>query len=638
MCGIAGRVNAERDRPVDAEALCRATRILSHRGPDGEGYYLKGPVGLGHRRLAIVDRSGGRQPLSNEDGTVWAIFNGEIYNHLSLRAELEKRGHRFSTHSDTEVLVHGYEEWGKAMVQRLRGMFAFALWDERKNGLLLARDRLGIKPLYLTHVGKDFLFASEVKALFCFADVRREEDTSRLPEYLALRYVPGPGTMFRGIGQLPPGHLLWVEPGSTHQESYWDIPLGASAEPVSEGEAAEQLASLLEESVRLRLMGEVPVGLFLSGGIDSTAVAWAMKRHHPGAVKSFSVGYENDAFGELSYARSAAESLKTQHQEIEVTAESFAASLQSLVWHLDEPLSDGACIPLMQLAKKAREEVVIVLSGEGADEVFGGYGIYKKMLGIEAARRTGGRVWDGACRAALWGPWPAKARKYLHMARKPLQERYFGVGRAFSDEQTALLFGPGALKEIAGRYSPYWQRSKAEPALHQLLYVDTKVWLPCDLLTKADKTTMAHSVELRVPFLDHLLLEWAWTLPADLKLRRGVGKYILRKAMAGKIPDGILGRPKKGFPVPLTDWLRGKLLGACQERLLDSGSASRLWLGARFVENLLSAHRSKSGDFTEQLYALWVYEEWRRAFFAHSDGRFTQPHPDAFDSHAFIRR
>jgi asparagine synthase (glutamine-hydrolysing) len=619
MCGIAGRISAEKNGRVDPRHLLEATRLLAHRGPDGEGFLIEHNVGLGHRRLAIVDLQGGAQPLPNEDRSVWVTYNGEIYNHLDLRRQLESRGHHFSTRSDTEVLVHGYEEWGDELPTRLRGMFAFAVWDRRRRRLLLARDRLGIKPLYWTLAGGDLVFASEIKSLFAFPDVRRELDPTRIPEYLALRYVPGPETSFRGIRRLDPGHAICFSEGRLRTWRFWDLPVEAAAASWGPGglqAEREQFLDLLLESVRLRLMGDVPVGLFLSGGIDSTAVAWAMKQANPAALKSFSVGFEDDAEGELAYARMAAEAIGTEHREVRVSSGAFRDSMEDLAWHLDEPVSDGACIPLMHLAKRAWEEVVIVLSGEGADEALAGYDIYSKMLAIERARAMGGAAFEAIAGLALRWVKAPKIRRYLSMARKPLDERYLGIGRAFDDQLLSQAFGGAALEPLRARFAPRWEASRGTRPLNRMLYVDTKVWLPDDLLIKADKMTMAWAVELRVPFLDHLLLEHAWKLPVELKRKWGVGKRLLRWTLRGKIPEPILRRKKKGFPVPIGRWLRTSLYEACREELLASSAVMKPVLGSRLIVRLLEEHRSGRVNRTEELYALWVYEAWHRAFFS----------------------
>jgi asparagine synthase (glutamine-hydrolysing) len=617
MCGIVGRVNANA-RVVERDALERATRLLAHRGPDGEGVHLDGPAGLGNRRLAIVDIGRGVQPMSNEDHSVWVTFNGEIYNHRLLRAELEAHGHVFATRSDTEVLVHGYEQWGEELPNLLRGMFAFAIWDARAQQLVLVRDRLGVKPVYWTHVGSDLLFASEIKALFAFADVPREVETDVLPAYFALRYVPGPRTAFRGIERLQPGHILTYRFGELRIKPFWDLPIGSASladrHQRDEVQESETLAQFIQESVRLRLMGEVPVGTFLSGGIDSTTITWAMQQQSRSAVRSFSVGYEGDSEDERTYARMASRAIGTQHEEVVIGSDAFLDNLDQLVWHLDEPNSDGACIPLMLLSRRARQDVVVVLSGEGADEVLAGYGIYGKMLAIERLRALGVRVIDPLLGVAHESVTHRKLRSYIGLARKPLERRYFGVGRAFDDGLMSHVFGREAVEALADQYAEVWQVTRGSPPLNRMLYADTKVYLPDDLLIKADKMTMAAGVELRVPFLDHQLVEYAWSLPTSFKRRGLVGKYLLRTAMAEKLPRPILKRPKQGFPVPLRHWLSSSLYEACHETLLATQSSVRGLLGARTILGLLEEHRAGRSDRTEELYAMWVYEAWHRAF------------------------
>ncbi len=621
MCGIAGRVNSEKNRPVDSALLAEATRQMAHRGPDGEGLYFQENVGLGHRRLAIIDLTSGAQPMCNEDQTIWVVFNGEIYNHQYLREQLEVRGHCFTTKSDTEILVHGFEEWGNSLPERLRGMFAFAVWDGKNRRLMLARDRLGIKPLYWSITTKDLVFASEIKALFVFPDVRRDLNPTNLPEYFALRYVPGPQTLFAGIYRLRPGHVMWYQDGNIQIRPYWDVPIEQSIEQSLDKrqiwdtvEESEAFTQELLESVRLRLMSEVPVGVFLSGGIDSTAVAWAMQQAEPGALKSFSVGFDQDDQGELSFARIASQALGTEHREIRLDSNSFLQSMEKLAWHLDEPLSDGACIPLMRLSERAREEVAVVLSGEGADEILAGYSIYSKMLAMEWLRAKGGKHLDWLLHHSLKASKNVKFSRYVHWLRLPLEQRYFGVGRGFDDALMKKIFGCRAMKDLAHRYQPLWENTQENTALHRMLYIDTKTWLPDDLLLKADKMTMSHSIELRVPFLDHQILHSAWRLPSQLKLRRGIGKILLRHSMANKIPKAILRRPKKGFPVPLSRWLRTSLYGPCREQLLSHRSQARTILGGTIIRQLLDEHRTGRIDRSEELYSLWVLEEWHRAF------------------------
>jgi asparagine synthase (glutamine-hydrolysing) len=622
MCGIVGRVNSSPDKAVVAEELQTATRLVAHRGPDGEGVHLGRGVGLGHRRLSIVDVAGGAQPMTNAAGTVVVVFNGEIYNHQALRGVLEARGFRFRTHSDTEVLVHGYEAFGDELPRHLQGMFAFAVWDVPARRLLLARDRVGIKPLYWTRAGEDLLFASEVKSLFAFAEVGRALEPAQLAPYLALRYVPAPETLFKGIHRLLPGHLATFEGGRFRVSRYWDVPVDAAPRQAAcdEREQAERLSALLQQTVRGHLMGEVPVGLLLSGGLDSTAVGWAMRQETSGPLKSFSVGFEGGE-DELPWARSAARALGCVHREVRLSALEFGDSLGELVWHLDEPNADGACVPLFHLARRAREEVGVVLSGEGADELFAGYGIHRRMLAIERAQQRGGIFVSGVAKVAQKVIRHDRVRRYLGMLQTPLHSRYFGVGRAFSDEAIAQVFGREALEALEERFAPLWARSRAADPLHRMLYADTRVWLPDDLLHKADRMTMGSSLELRVPFLDHLLLEHAWQLPASLKVRGGVGKFLLRQAMADKLPASILQRPKRGFAVPLSRWLKGPLYGACREQLLSVHGFCRTLLGPRAIVELLEQHRGGLIDRSEELYALWVLERWHHTWLSAAVGR-----------------
>ena len=616
MCGIAGRIAADAGARLEAGPVRAMCEVMSHRGPDGWNVFDGGQAVLGHRRLSIVDLEGGSQPLSGCDEQVWVTFNGEIYNHQLLRAELQARGHTFRTRSDTEVLVHGWEEWGEALPTRLRGMFAFCIWDARTRTAFLARDRVGIKPIYYARIGRDLVFASEAKALFCHPGLARRLDAQQLAAYLALRYVPGPQTLFEGVTRLQPGNAMVFREGQARTFSYWDVPFDSEPESaLCEQEQVERFAQLFEESVRLRLMADVPVGVFLSGGLDSTAVAWAMKQNAQGEVKSFSVGYEGDREGELAYARLAAEKLGTVHREVQVSAELFGELLPQLAWHLDEPVADAACVPLFYLSRRAREEVTVVLSGEGADEVLAGYPIYRKMLALEQGRKLAPLVDLLAPLLASASPNP-KLSKYLDLATRELPDRYRGVSRAFSDALVEqMLRGlPGA--RASERVAPLYARTHGLSPLRRMLYADTKAWLPDDLLIKADKMSMAASIELRVPFLDHELLALCWSLPDSLRLRGKTGKYLLRRAMAGKIPAEIITRKKMGFPVPTGAWLAGPLHEQLRQSLLAGKSACRTLFSTEIIKRLLDEHRQGAVDRTEELYALWIFESWHTQFVA----------------------
>jgi asparagine synthase (glutamine-hydrolysing) len=630
MCGIAGRVN--HSAPVDRAEIFRMTELLAHRGPDDHGYHLRTRVGLGHRRLSIIDLAGGRQPLANEDDTVWIVFNGEIYNHVALRRELLARGHRFRTHSDTEAIVHAYEEWGADCAKRLRGMFAFAIWDERQQRLTLVRDRMGIKPLYYAQRGGDLLFASEIKSLLCDRTIGNEIDEDALAAYLALRYVPAPLTMFRGVQKLPPATVLTWQGGLISLSTYWDVKDTPTrdATPPTEAEAAADLRSRVDYVTKLRLMAEVPVGAFLSGGLDSTMITAAMLEAEDarGALKTFSVGYaEDDAQSEdeLAYARMAADALGTEHHEVRVSMREAAEALPKIIWHLDEPVADPACVPLYFLSRRAREEVTVVLSGEGADEAFGGYYIYRKMARLEQLRQRLGAGTAMAWLGHLGAQLPShKLRRAARAIALPLDASYRGVSRAFDDDVVMQLHKNGqqarAAEVVQRLLAPHWEATRGMSPLRRMLYLDGRVWLPDDLLVKADKVTMAHAIELRVPFLDHELMEYAWSLPDHLKIAGGVGKALLRRSARGRVPQAILDRPKKGFGTPTAAWLRGGMRALAHDALTDSRSLTRSRFDARFVERLLTRHQGGE-DLSAELWPLVVLELWHRAFIAEARPR-----------------
>ena len=628
MCGIAGIIWQDPSRPGDLAAATRMARALAHRGPDGEGVEVLGPAALAHRRLSIVDLSpNGRQPLSNEDGTIWITYNGEVYNHLDLRRELEARGHVFRTRSDTEAIVHAYEEWGLACVERLRGMFAFAIWDAPRRRLVLARDRLGIKPIYYARIGGDLLFASDLRALLLEPAVDRALDEDALACYLALRYVPAPRTMVRGVRKLPPASLLVWEPRSASEgprvHRYWDLaPLPTlDGTPPTEAEAAAQLRERIDECVRLRLMSEVPLGAFLSGGLDSTMVTASMLATNGGApLRTFSVGYEDEvADSELAWASLAAHALGTQHREVHVSAVEATERLSRIVSDLDEPVADPACVPLWFLARRAREEVTVVLSGEGADEILGGYATYRWMARMERLRAGG----LGAAARALGRLLPSgRLRRASRLAGMPLERRYRGVARAFDGEGLGLLLDEAAARAadrtVEATLAPHWEATRGMTPLRRMLYLDTSVWLPDDLLVKADKMTMATAIELRVPLLDHTLVEHAWALPDRFKVDGGLfggvgeGKRLLRRAARGRVPQAILDRPKKGFATPTAGWLRGRLVPLLYSVLLDPGSLARDRFRRAHVEGLLAEHRHGRADHSPELWTLLVLELWRR--------------------------
>lgn len=622
MCGICGIVNFNDSDPVDPVTVERMTGALAHRGPDDAGYFVEGRAGLGHRRLSIIDLSGGKQPIFNEDRSAAIVFNGEIYNYRDLAATLTAAGHTFKTRSDTETILHAYEEYGDACVDELRGMFGFAIWDRAKRRLLLARDRLGVKPIYYYRNRRFLAFASEIKSLLEIAEIPREVNPAALDLYLSLRYVPGPQTMFQNIFRLQPGHVLVAGEGGVRTTKYWDIGY-PDPEPRAPEYLLERFRELLEESVRLRLLSEVPLGVFLSGGLDSSAILATMSRITRGErVKTFSVGYEtsgaeDEKANEFAYARLAADAFASEHYEYRLDARTFAAFVPHLVSYLDEPLADPSCIPLYFISKLAREHITVVLSGEGADEILAGYGIYGRMLALDRIHRGTGAL-------GRLAPWVARLtpserlRSYVRMCGQPLEARYQGVSRGFSAEGKLRLIGKErmerserGLREI---FSGHFKAVEAASPLDQMLYVDAKVWLPDDILVKADKMTMANGLELRVPFLDHKLVEFAATLPEASKRGGTGGKTLLRSAMRGVLPDAIIDRPKKGFPIPIGSWLRTSLRQFARDDLLARNSACSRYLDRGETARLVQEHERGEADRSQEIWTLLVFEFWHRRF------------------------
>src|SRR5579884_420831 len=616
MCGIAGWVERDPRQEIDRGLLQQMTDLIQHRGPDAGGIFTEPGVGLGHRRLSIIDRAGGQQPMTNEDGSVWIVFNGEIYNFLELRSELIDRGHRFATRSDTEVILHGYEEFGPACLQRLRGMFAFAIWDRSHRQLLLARDRLGKKPLYYTRRSGALLFASEVKALLGVPGVTRAVNWEGLDPYLSLRYVPGPMTLFQDICKLMPGHFLLFKQGEVKVQSYWDVEF---REEEDRDDSRERFESLLKESVRIRLMSEVPLGVFLSGGLDSSAIVAEMteiakeeKWDRP--IQTFSVGYNDPKANEFTYAREVARHFQTDHHEFRLEGEAFRDFIPKMVWYLDEPMADASCVPLFFISQYAKASVTVVLSGEGADEILAGYGLYHKMRLIDRIQKGTPRWLLGGLARLLSAQRAARWRKYAEWIDSPLEERYWGVSRIFTEAaKRELLRTPqGGGRSVAVLLKEYYRKTAGLDPLNRMLYLDTKVWLPDQILLKADKMTMANSQELRVPFLDHHLVEFAATLPIRQKLSGGVGKQLLREAMAHRLPKTILKRSKKGFPIPAV-WFRKEALPAARELFSERDSLIGE-VKKKKVAQMLQEEEAHPYTRHEEIWTLLVLDYWHRIF------------------------
>ena len=628
MCGIAGIVAADRLRPEDRANLPRMRDVITHRGPDDAGLHVDAFAGLAHRRLSIVDLAAGHQPLANEDDSIWIVFNGEIYNHRELRPQLESAGHRYRTKCDTETIVHAYEQWGDACVERFRGMFAFAIWDAPKQRLLLARDRLGIKPLYWTLSGGRIVFGSEIKAVLESGLVSATANEDAIPELLSTRYLSGSETMFRGVHRLLPGHTLVFERGTVTTRQWWDVPTrraDAGAE-ASEAEAVAEFRTRLEEAVRTRLMADVPLGMFLSGGLDSSAIAALMARMIDRPLQTFSVAFEDRAFSELEYAREVAGAIGADAHEIVIGGNDFFSALPRLVWHEDEPIAHPSSVPLYFVSRLARDHVKVVLTGEGSDELLAGYGKYPRAL----ANWRGGTAWALA-------PEPFRAfvantivprlpgrigryasRSFLAMPRTP-EAMFFDNFAAIGLRRQASLLQPRvgdrATSEAAYRASRacFDAPAAGSSLLDRLLYTDLKTYL-VELLMKQDQMSMAASIESRVPFLDHPLVEFAAGLPPALKLRGFTTKRILREAVKSILPASILNRPKMGFPVPFGIWARTTHTGVVRDVLLDRRTRERGITDPKAVAALIDRHAAGTADGADALWSLMNLELWYRTF------------------------
>ena len=608
MCGIAGIVSFDAG-PVlveDVRAMCAA---MVHRGPDDEGFHVGPRVGLGMRRLSIIDLATGHQPIANEDGTVWAILNGEIYNYRELRHSLECRGHVFRTATDTETIVHLYEEYGERCVEKLRGMFAFAVWDERRRALLLARDRLGIKPLYYTLSGGRLLFASELKALLELPEVERTVNPGSLDHLLTFLYTPPSESIVAGVRKLGPGRVLVASAaGEIRTERYWALRF----EPERGLRAVQfedRLRELLRESVDLHMVSDVPLGAFLSGGIDSSSVVATMARLSPRPVKTFSIGFPDRDFTELDYARQVASALGTDHHELIVEPGDLHV-VEEIAWHLDEPFGDSSSIPTWFVSKLAAQEVTVALSGDGGDELFGGYDKYV----VEGRERLLRFVpaWTRRLLAAISAAMPegGKGKNFLRHCSLAEAERYLDACTLFKLEEKRKLLSPDLFAALRGGEAPHADKSRHW--LSALQSLDLESYLPLDILTKVDRMSMAHSLEARVPLLDHKLVEFAATIPPELLLHRGTTKYVFKRAMKGILPDAVIERPKRGFAIPLGRWFRGKLGDFARDLLLSDTCRRRGFFNPRYLAELLA--RQRPDDLGLQLWTLLSFELWCRAF------------------------
>ncbi len=630
MCGIYGELSLTSDyRPgVHGEA---ATDLLRHRGPDERGTWLGDEVFLGMRRLSIIDLDGGSQPIWNEDRTCCVVYNGELYNFLDLRRELEAKGHLFRTATDTEVVVHAYEEWGPGCVRRFNGMFAFALWDGRGRRLLLARDPVGEKPLYYYRDAKRLIFASEIKAILADPNVPRRINFRGLANYLAFGHSVAPETIYEGICKLLPGHYLTEGDGGIGPRRYWDVgaePVLASQPSISgtrEQEYAEQVLDLLDDSVRRRMIADVPVGAFLSGGVDSSAVVALMGRHATGTIKTFSLGFSvGGAYNELSDAASVARFLGTEHHELEVTHSDLVQALHALVFHYDEPFADPAGFPVFLLSRFASEQVKVVLTGDGGDELFGGYRRYVADRAAPLYQRLPSWL-TGRCLPAMVDRLPRlrRAKRILHTL--PIGDpgrRYAAWLTVFTPEMQAELLEPDVWSAVADhdpssdypRHYAGLKGSAASDHLNRLMYIDLKTWLADDYLEKTDKATMACGLEARLPLLDRRLVELAFRLPGSYKIRGLSTKRILKQAVKGLVPPEVLEKPKHGFAVPIDQWLRGDLASFARDVLMDERARRRGYFRAPVLERLWQEHMSGRHVWDSSLWLLLNFELWHRIY------------------------
>ncbi len=627
MCGIHGFFHLDSERP-NREWLARMGNATVHRGPDDSGAHVDGPCAIGMRRLSIIDLSGGHQPLSNEDGSLVLVCNGEIYNFRELRTELQAQGHRFRTHSDSEVVLHGYAQWGEQVVTRLNGMFGFALWDSRRQMLLIGRDRLGIKPIYWLNDGKRVAFASEAKALLALPDVPREVDSAALAAYLELGYVPSPLSILRGIQKLPIGSLMKVSAAGVTIDRYWQPPTEVDPIP-SEAEWVEQVRERLEASVRMQMISDVPIGAFLSGGVDSSAVLAFMARHSTAPVKTYSIGFDGGAaerfYNELDQAREAAQRFGTDHHEILVRPD-VVRLLPKLLWHMDEPIADSAFVTTYLVSEFARQDVKVILSGVGGDELFGGY---RRYLGEhymryvdwlpQPAKRSAAWLADllPSDRHSKWLNYSRLAKNFLGAAASPFTERYRAyVGACSALDAAALMANPPAQRIDA--IAEAFAASGGEDPLARMFAVDARTQLPDDLLMLTDKMTMAASLECRVPLLDHELVELAARIPSSVKVAGGELKSVMKKALADVLPKEILYRPKRGFGAPMGAWLKGELAQMLDGALSREAIEARGLLNHAPVAQLIADHRASRVDGTDRLLALLNLEIWCRVYL---DGR-----------------
>jgi len=646
MCGIAGFVESSTTTsPFGADSsralVHRMCDVIRHRGPDDEGVWVDEGVALGMRRLSIIDLSTGHQPIHNEDRSVWIVFNGEIYNFRELRRELEAIGHRFYTSTDTEVIVHAYEQWGKHAIARLRGMFGLAIWNTRTRELLVARDRIGIKPMHYATVNGRMYFGSELKSLLQAPDLPRELDPDALDHYLSFLYTPRDGSIFKSVRKLPPGHLLTWQDGRIAIDQYWEMPADETFTG-SEADAVSQLRAVLTDAVRSHLVSDVPLGAFLSGGIDSSLVVGLMSEVSGARVKTFSIGFDEPEFDELEPARKVAQHFGTDHHEFVVKPDGVSI-LDRLVSHFDEPFADSSAIPTWYVSEMARRHVTVVLSGDGGDELFGGYDRYVPHPRVIAFDRYSPRALRRVAEiAAARLPHGARGKNFLRHVGRDDQGRYLDAIRFFGADEKPALLTADLRRAIEGpdpetRLACHFERFAHLPWPSQMMRFDAETYLPEDVLTKVDRMSMAHSIESRVPLLDNEVIAFASALPASLKIKDGRRKHVLKEVAAALLPAEILNRRKQGFGVPLGTWFRGNLRELFADTLLSPASLQRGYFQPAFVRQIVDEHVTGKRDHTLRLWQLVVFEKWHQQYVGTAAGSSLPLSAPAFPSEPAIQ-
>ena len=628
MCGICGIVHVDGAPPVDALVISAMSRAMTHRGPDDEGFHVETRVGLGSRRLSIIDIAGGRQPIANEDESLFIVFNGEIYNYRELRVFLEHKGHRFRTHTDTEVILHLFEEYGDDVVEYLNGIFAFAIWDRRRGELFAARDRMGVKPFYYAKTHDGLTFGSELRVVLANHQVDRQLDLVALNEYLSFEFVPTPRTMLKGVERLPPAHTLRSDGRTVSVRQYWTPSLARSESqpPVQWREFAAQLEQTLRDTVRQELVSDVPVGVLLSGGIDSSAITSFMVEAHPGTVDSFSVAFDEPSFDESRYARAVSKQFGTRHHELRLTSRMAADVVPNIANLLDEPLGDASFIPTYLLSKFAAQHVKVVLGGDGSDELFGGYPTLVAHRLITYYERTVPRILRTYAIPKLLPLLPVsfdyfsrdfKIRRFLAGRGVPLEARHHRWMGSYFDEEKAQLFQEWVRPVLGETYAlayRYARECDARLTGNRILYDDMKLYLEGDILTKVDRASMAASLEVRVPFLNRRVLEFATSLPLELKLRRLTGKYLLKRAMANRLPREIVKRKKQGFAMPVAHWLTSELKDLAGDMLSPDHIRRQGLFEPAYVTGLFQDHLARRRDNRKLIWTLLIFQLWHARY------------------------